>query len=79
MTNSGSNINVNPHLMTLAASIARFRAYRGQSYGVDSVKFDGWGLRAKGLQPRELGAHYIHGVPVYAPCSGVVLIASDGW
>lgn len=78
VVNGGSNITVNPHLMTLDTSMARFHAYRGQSYGVDIVKLDGWGLRATSLQPQEPNAYAIYGVPVYAPCSGMVLIAMDG-
>jgi MYXO-CTERM domain-containing protein len=78
VVNGGSNLNVNTHLMTLDANIARFQAYRGQSYGVDIVKLDAWGLRANGLQPSEPDAYIIYGTPVYAPCSGVVLIALDG-
>jgi Peptidase family M23 len=74
----GSNLTVNPHLMTLDASMARFDAYRGQSYGIDIVKLDGWGFRADGLQPREATAYDIYGTPVYAPCGGSVLIALDG-
>jgi Peptidase family M23 len=76
--NGGSNISVNPHVITLDADVARFHAYRGQSYGVDFVKLDEWGLRANGLQPREPDAYNIYGAPVYAPCSGVVLVALDG-
>ncbi len=78
VVNGGSNISVNAHLMTLDASMARFHAYRGQSYGVDIVKLDNWGFRAKGLQPPELGAYVIYGVPVYAPCTGAVMVAMDG-
>jgi Peptidase family M23 len=76
--NGGSNITVNPHLMTLDPSMVRLHAYRGQSYGVDIVKLDRWGLRAAGLQPRELSAYNIYGVAVYAPCTGMVLTALDG-
>jgi hypothetical protein len=78
VVSGGSNITVNPHLMTLDASMVRFHAYRGQSYGVDIVKLDGWGLRANGLQPRNPAAYEIYAAPVYAPCSGVVLSALDG-
>jgi Peptidase family M23 len=78
VASGGSNKRVNPHLMTLDASMARFHAYRGQSYGVDIVKLNQWGLRANGLQPRELDAYVIYGNPVYAPCSGLVLNAVDG-
>jgi Peptidase family M23 len=78
VVNGGSNLSVNPHLMTLDASMARFHAYRGQSYGLDIVKLDTWGLRANGLQPIEPSAYDIYGAAVYAPCNGIVLIASDG-
>jgi hypothetical protein len=39
-----------------------FHAYRGQSYGVDIVKLDEWGFRAKGLQAPEPHAYVMHGV-----------------
>ena len=78
MVNGGSSLNVNAHLMTLDASMARFRAYRGQSYGVDIVKLDGWGLRAKGLLPPQPSAYNIYGEPVYAPCTGQVVATQDG-
>jgi Peptidase family M23 len=78
VVSGGSRLNINPHLMTLDASMARLHAYRGQSYGVDVVKVHGWGLRASGLQPSEPSAYNIYGVPVYAPCAGIVVIAIDG-
>lgn len=78
VVNGGSTINVNQHLMTLDASTTRFQAYRGQSYGVDVVKLDGWGLRAKGLLPPDPGKYNIYGMPVYAPCAGEVIAALDG-
>jgi Peptidase family M23 len=78
VVNGGSNLSVNAHLMTLDASVARFHAYRGQSYGVDIVKLDKWGFRAKGLQPREPSGYNIYGLPVYAPCTGQVIAAQDG-
>lgn len=77
VVNGGSTKSVNPHLMTLDASMARFRAYRGQSFGVDIVKLDEWGLRAKGLQPTAPSAYNIYGTPVYAPCTGEVVAALD--
>lgn len=78
VVNGGSSLNVNAHLMTLDASVARFRAYRGQSYGVDIVKLNGWGLRASGLLPAQPSAYNIYGEPVYAPCTGQVIAALDG-
>jgi Peptidase family M23 len=77
VVSGGSSININPHLMTLDASMVRFRAYKGQSYGVDIVKLDGWGLRANGLQPTEPSAYNIYGMPVFAPCTGEVVAAED--
>lgn len=73
VVNGGSDLSVNAHLMTLDTSMVRFHAYRGQSYGVDIVKLDGWGLRASGLLPPEPSAYNIYGVPVYAPCTGEVI------
>ena len=78
VVNGGSDLSVNAHLMTLDASIPRFHAYRGQSYGVDIVKLDGWGLRASGLLPPEPSAYNIYGALVYAPCTGEVVAALDG-
>jgi Peptidase family M23 len=78
VVNGGSNIAVNQHLMTLDTSMARFQAYRGQSYGVDIVKLDPWGLRAGGLQPSEPSAYKIYGESVHAPCAGIVIAALDG-
>lgn len=78
IVNGGSNLSINSHLMTLDVSIPRFHAFRGQSYGVDIVKLDRWGLRATGLQPQKPSDYVIYGVPVYAPCNGTVLIALDG-
>lgn len=77
VVNGGSHLSVNAHLMTLDASVPRFHAYRGQSYGVDIVKLDGWGLRASGLLPPQPGAYHIYNEPVYAPCTGQVIAALD--
>jgi hypothetical protein len=78
VVNGGSTISINAHLMTLDAGVARFHAYRGQSYGVDIVKLGRWGLRADGVLPPQPGAYEIYGVPVYAPCAGDVIAARDG-
>jgi murein DD-endopeptidase MepM/ murein hydrolase activator NlpD len=58
-------------------SVPRFRAYRGQSYGIDIVKIDQFGLRAKGIVPGDLAAYQIYGEPVLAPCNGQILQAID--
>ena len=78
VVNGGSSLNVNAHLITLDASMARYQSYRGQSYGVDIVKLDAWGLRASGLLPPEPSAYNIYGEPVFAPCTGIVVAALDG-
>ena len=78
IVNGGSDINTNVHLMTLDAGIPRFRAWRGQSHGVDIVKLGPVGLRAHGVLPADPQAYRIHGARVLAPCAGQVLVAVDG-
>jgi hypothetical protein len=71
----GSVELLNPHVMTLTAG--RFRAYRGQSYGVDLLKLGAFGLRASGWLPSDPRRYVIYGDPVYAPCSGMVVQSED--
>ncbi len=78
VVNGGTGIRTNAHLMTLDASIPRFREWRGQSYGVDIVKLDAFGLRARGVLPADPKAYGIYGARVLAPCAGHVLMAVDG-
>lgn len=78
VVNGGSNISTNAHLETLDTGIPRYRAWRGQSYGVDLVELDGFGLRARGIQPANPRAYRIYGARVLAPCAGQVVIAVDG-
>ena len=78
VVNGGSDINTNAHLMTMDASIPRFREWRGQSYGVDIVKLDALGLRARGVLPADPKAYRIYGARVLAPCAGQVVLAVDG-
>jgi hypothetical protein len=77
--NGGSDIRINAHLKTLDESVPRFRAYRGQSYGIDTIEIDSFGLRAKGLTPSDPAAYQIYGESVFAPCSGRVVQAIDGF
>ena len=72
----GSVELLNPHLMTLTAD--RFRAYRGQSYGVDLLKLGRFGMRASGWLPTDPARYDIYGDTVYAPCSGMVVQSEDG-
>ncbi len=77
--NGGSDIRINAHLKTLDESVPRFRAYRGQSYGIDIIKIDPFGLRAKGLAPSAPAAYQIYGEPVFAPCPGKIIQMIDGF
>lgn len=78
VVNGGSALGTNAHLFTLDTSEPRFRNWRGQSYGVDLLKIDGLGLRAKGLQPANPRAYRIYGEHVLATCAGRVVLAVDG-
>lgn len=79
VVNGGSGLSTNAHLKTMEASEPRFRAWRGQSYGVDLVQLERLGLRAQGVQPADPRAYRIYGARVLAPCAGQVLLAVDGW
>jgi hypothetical protein len=76
ITGGGSVELLNPHLMTLTDD--RFRAYRGQSYGIDVVKLDTYGWRAVAPLPADPAGYAIYGSAVHAPCSGRVVQAEDG-
>jgi Peptidase family M23 len=78
VVNGGSDISTNAHLMTLDSSVARFQEWRGQSHGVDIVRLDVLGLRARSVQPAAPSAYRIHGARVLAPCAGQVVVAVDG-
>ncbi len=78
VVNGGTNSSTNTHLETLNASVPRYHAWRGQSYGVDIVALDGFGLRARGVQPADPRDYFIYGARVLAPCAGRVIIAVDG-
>ena len=73
----GSNELLNPHVGTLTAE--RFHSYRGESYGIDIVAVNALGMRARGIAPHDPKKYVIFGAAVYAPCSGIVLRAEDGF
>ena len=75
VVNGGSTELINAHMKTLDDSVARFHAFRGQSYGVDLVRVNRWGLRADGLLPSDPARYVIYGTKVFAPCTGVVVSA----
>ncbi len=72
VVNAGSNSVLNSHLKTLAP-IPRFLPWRGQSYGIDIIKINHWGLRASGIQPADPRRYEIFGDKVVAPCSGTIV------
>jgi hypothetical protein len=77
VANGGSTALVSAHVMTLGPE-PRFRRWRGQSFGVDLVRVDAAGRRARGLVPHDPAAYVIFGDTVVAPCTGRVISSSDG-
>jgi murein DD-endopeptidase MepM/ murein hydrolase activator NlpD len=75
VVNGGGNRTVNAHVRTLSA---QRRAWRGQSLGVDLIRVDTTGLRARGLRPADPSAYMGFGSRVVAPCTGPVIRAVDG-
>lgn len=75
VVNGGYSILINPHMKTLWRE--SLSGYQGQSYALDMVRIDRFGLRAEGLWPEDLRRYYIFGEPVYAPCTGVVAQIED--
>lgn len=67
----GSNALMNLHFMTLRDE--RFRRLRGQSYAVDIVKLNRYGIRSSSPWPSKLADYEIFDDAVYAPCPGTVV------
>jgi murein DD-endopeptidase MepM/ murein hydrolase activator NlpD len=76
VVNGGRSESVNAHLATLKGD--KLRPWRGQSFGVDIVKIDKWGLRAEGVLPADPARYAIFGEEIYSPCGGEVITAVDG-
>jgi len=76
VTSGGTTGTINSHLKTLTGD--RFVAYRGQSYAVDLIGINWWGLRTAGISPADPRRYVIYGRTVTAPCTGTVAIAVDG-
>lgn len=51
---------------------------KSQRYALDIGAVDALGRRAEGVQPTDLAAYHIAGVPVLSPCEGDVVAAVDG-
>jgi hypothetical protein len=73
VVHGGYSILINPHMKTLKDPA--LAAFRGQGYAVDLVKLGPFGLRARGVAPRDLERYAIFGEPVFAPCAGEVVAA----
>lgn len=78
VANGGASTNINSHVRTLDTTVPRYRAWRGQSYGVDIVQLDRAGFRADGLLPPAPEAYRIYGAQVFAPCSGTAISVTEG-
>jgi hypothetical protein len=67
----GSNGLMNLHFKTLRDD--RLQRFRGQSYAVDIVKLNRYGIRSSFPLPSKLTDYEIFGDAVYAPCAGAVM------
>lgn len=63
----GSNESLNYHQVTKA-----------QSYALDVLKLNQFGLRARGLAPLDLNQYEIFSESLYSPCDGEVLLSQNG-
>lgn len=79
VVNGGSGLRLNAHLRTLDPTVARFRAWRGNSYGLDLVRVNRLGFRASGVLPGDPARYLTFGTPVLAPCHGRAVAAVDGF
>lgn len=78
IASGGANAWVNAHTHTLDQSVARFRPWRGQSYGVDIIKVDAFGRRSRNWRSADPKAYLTFGAPLVAPCAGTIVAVSDG-
>lgn len=76
IASGGATRLMNFHLATLNDPASK--AVRGQSYALDIVGLNAFGVRAKGLSPADPAAYAIFGAAIQAPCDGRVLKSRDG-
>lgn len=76
VVNGGTSEVMNTHLKTL--TLDRAHDFRGQSYAIDIIGINQFGLRARGISPPDAKAYLIYGKPVRAPCDGTVAQVIDG-
>jgi Peptidase family M23 len=74
----GSNEMINAHVSALDPANERYRPWRGQSYALDLIKIDEWGLRTRRWRPEDPERYDTFRTSVVAPCAGTVAIATDG-
>jgi Peptidase family M23 len=72
VANGGSRLLLNAHQDTLDLSIPRHRLWHGQSYGVDLVALNAFGITSDSFQAANPARYKIFGRPIHAPCSGAV-------
>lgn len=75
VASGGDKRLLNFHLKTI--DDPKFGNYREQSYALDIVKLDAFGLRASRLMPDTVTAYLIFGETLYAPCAGSVVHVVD--
>ncbi len=73
IVSGGNSASLNAHFMTLDETVPQFKNWRGQSYALDIVKINRYGLRSSGLLPSDPAEYTIYGEKLIAPCSGEVL------
>lgn len=78
IVNGGSNVLLNAHADALDQTVPTRQRYHGTAYGADVVQIGSWLGRADALLPVDPSRYYIFGRPVLAPCTGVVIVATDG-
>lgn len=74
VVSGGPSEALNAHYLTLQDD----HPYRGQSFAVDIVGTDAFGLYAPGIAPADPDAYAIFGKDILAPCAGTVAQAHDG-
>lgn len=75
VVSGGNSLLINAHADALDQSKPAHRAYWGTGHGVDIVKINRWGLRARGIMPGDPSAYFVFATEVQAPCTGTIVAA----
>ena len=78
VVNGGAWEPINAHRASARSTDPRYTPWRGNGWAVDLVALDRFGRRSRGIRPADPAAYRIFGMPVLAPCAGVVVLAIDG-